>query len=73
MSSAGSWGLAREILGRRIVEGPPDGLDSGMAEPVFTEQVLAGAPLVEWPAERSIGGVRRVDAWSALRSRITAG
>jgi PAS domain S-box-containing protein len=56
-----------EILGRRIVEGPAGGLDRDMVERVLTEQVLASASLVDWPAERTIEGVRRVYAWSAFR------
>src|SRR5215469_11587039 len=39
-----------EMLGRRIAEGPAGGLDRDMVERVLTEQVLAGAPLVDWPA-----------------------
>jgi PAS domain S-box-containing protein len=56
-----------ELLGRRIAEGPVGGLDRDMVERVLTDQVLAGAPLVDWPVEQTAGGVRRVYAWSAFR------
>jgi len=56
-----------EIIGRRIPEGPAGGMDRDMVERVLTDQVLTGAPLVDWPLEQVIGGVRRVYAWSAFR------
>lgn len=43
-------GVSKEILGRRIAEGPAGGLDRDMVDRVLTEQVLAGAPLVVAPA-----------------------
>jgi PAS domain S-box-containing protein len=55
-----------EIVGRRIAEGPAGGLDRGMVERVLAEQVLAGAPLVQRPAEQATGDARRVYAWSAF-------
>jgi PAS domain S-box-containing protein len=61
-------GVPREaIIGRRISEGPTTGLDWDMAGRVLTGQVLAGVPLVDWPVEQVINGVRRVYAWSAFR------
>jgi PAS domain S-box-containing protein len=55
------------IIGRRIIEGPDAGLDTTMIERVLADQVLAGVPLVDWPLEQTIDGVRRVFAWSAFR------
>jgi PAS domain S-box-containing protein len=61
-------GIPREeILGRRVIDGPVGGLDREMVERVLTDQVLAGVPLVDWTAEKTVGGVRRVYAWSAFR------
>ncbi len=61
-------GIPREeILGRRIADGPAGGLDRDMVERILTDQVLAGTPLVDWPAEQTVGGVRRAYAWSAFR------
>jgi PAS domain S-box-containing protein len=55
------------IIGRRVTETPGVGLDTTMIVRVLTDQVLAGAPLVDWPLEQTIDGVRRIYAWSAFR------
>jgi PAS domain S-box-containing protein len=60
--------LPREaIIGRRVIEVPAAGFDMIMIDRVLAGQVLAGAPLVDWPVEQTAGGVRRVYAWSAFR------
>jgi PAS domain S-box-containing protein len=60
--------LPREaIIGRRVIEVPAAGFDMTMIDRVLAGQVLEGAPLVDWPLEQSIDGVRRVYAWSAFR------
>jgi PAS domain S-box-containing protein len=60
--------LPREaIIGRRVIELPAVGFDMAMIDRVLTGQVLDGAPLVDWPLEQSVDGVRRVYAWSAFR------
>jgi PAS domain S-box-containing protein len=60
--------LPREaIIGHRVIEVPAVGFDMIMIDRVLTGQVLAGVPLLDWPLEQTIGGVRRVYAWSAFR------
>jgi PAS domain S-box-containing protein len=60
--------LPREaVIGRRVTEVPAIGFDMTMIGRVLTDQVLAGAPLVGWPLEQTIDGVRRIYAWSAFR------
>jgi PAS domain S-box-containing protein len=60
--------LAREaIIGRRVMEVPAAGFDMTMIDRVLTGQVMAGAPLVDWPLEQAIDGTRRIYAWSAFR------
>jgi PAS domain S-box-containing protein len=60
--------LAREaIIGHRVIEVPAAGFDMIMIDRVLTGQVLAGVPLLDWPLEQTIDGVRRVYAWSAFR------
>ena len=60
--------LPREaILGHRVIEVPAAGFDMIMIDRVLTGQVLAGVPLLDWPLEQTIDGVRRVYAWSAFR------
>jgi PAS domain S-box-containing protein len=59
--------LPREaIIGHRVIEVPAAGFDMIMIDRV-TGQVLAGVPLLDWPLEQTIDGVRRVYAWSAFR------
>jgi PAS domain S-box-containing protein len=59
---------AREaIIGRRVIEVPIVGFDMTMIDRILTGQVLNGAPLVDWPLEQVIDGVRRAYAWSAFR------
>src|SRR5258708_4983695 len=55
------------IIGRRVIEVPSAGFDMTMIDRVLTGQVLAGAPLVDWPLEQEVDGVRRIYAWSAFR------
>jgi PAS domain S-box-containing protein len=60
--------LAREaIIGRRVIEVPAAGFDMTMIDRVLTGQVMAGAPLVDWPLEQAIDSTRRIYAWSAFR------
>jgi PAS domain S-box-containing protein len=60
--------LPREaILGHRVIEVPAAGFDMIMIDRVLTGQVLAGVPLLDWPLEQTIDGVRRAYAWSAFR------
>jgi PAS domain S-box-containing protein len=60
--------LPREaIIGRRVIEVPAAGFDMTMIDRVLSGQVLAGSPLVDWPLEQAVDGVRRVYAWSAFR------
>jgi PAS domain S-box-containing protein len=55
------------IIGRRVIEVPAAGFDMIMIDRVLTGQVLAGVPLVDWPLDQEIDGVRRTYAWSAFR------
>jgi PAS domain S-box-containing protein len=60
--------LAREaIIGRRVIEVPAAGFDMTMIDRVLAGQVMAGAPLVDWPLEQAIDSARRIYAWSAFR------
>src|ERR1700731_2207747 len=60
--------LPREaIIGHRVIEVPAAGFDMIMIARVLAGQVLAGVPLLDWPLEQTIDGVRRVYAWSAFR------
>jgi PAS domain S-box-containing protein len=60
--------LPREaIIGRRVIELPAAGFDMTMIHRVLAGQVLVGAPLVDWPLEQLVDGVRRVYAWSAFQ------
>ena len=66
--------LPREaIIGHRVIEVPAAGFDMIMIDRVLTGQVLAGVPLLDWPLEQTIDGVRRVYAWSAFRVADRAG
>jgi len=56
-----------EIIGRRVIEVPAAGFDMTMIDRVLTGQVMAGAPLVDWPLEQAVDGTRRIYAWSAFR------
>jgi PAS domain S-box-containing protein len=57
----------KEIIGRRVIDVPAAGFDMTMIDRILTGQVLAGSPLVDWPLEREIDGVRRSYAWSTFR------
>jgi len=61
-------GLPREaIIGHRVMDLPGTGFDQAMIHRVLAGQVLAGTPLIDWPLEQFIDGVRHVYAWSAFR------